>query len=92
MGCSVTIRGFQLIAHLALRGQGQALLRNRGSADIPARVPGTRGQTRNVRIRVTSLSGMPEGCEGTRARSPPVGLRGGVSLDGSESSRVDDVM
>ena len=32
----VTIRGFQLIAHLALRGQGQASLRNRGSSDIAA--------------------------------------------------------
>jgi len=34
MGGAVTIRGLQLIAHLALRGQCQALLRNRGSGDI----------------------------------------------------------
>ena len=33
MGCSVTIRGLQLLACLALRGQGQALLRNRGPGD-----------------------------------------------------------
>ena len=36
MGGTVTIRRLQLIAHLALRGQCQALLRNRGSCDVTA--------------------------------------------------------
>ena len=37
MGGAVTIRGLQLIAHLALRGQGQALLRNRGPGNVSAK-------------------------------------------------------
>ena len=37
MGGAVRIRGLQLIAHLALRGQCQALLRNRGPGNVSAK-------------------------------------------------------
>jgi len=79
-------------AHLALRGQGQALLRNRGSADIPARVPGTRGHTGSVEYRVTGLVGIPAVPRGSSYLSVPGRLCGRVSPGGSESSCVGDVM
>ena len=92
MGNPVTIRRLQLIAHLALRGQGETLFRNRGSRDIPARVPGTRGHTGSVEYRVTGLVGIPAVPRGSSCLSVPGRLCGRVSPGGSESSCVGDVM
>ena len=71
MGGTVIIGCLQADDDIAVARQGQALVGNRRSRYISARVPGTRGCTRRVEHRVTGLIGIPEDMSGISLSDGP---------------------